>query len=261
MLTIISVNYNASLYLNANIEHLSRRDFLPKEFKWFVVDNSEEPDDLDARFNILPGVQSKGYDPDAHRIIWGGSIPHSLGLNSALSTIDFSSCQYLLVMDPDFYLLKPIDDILSEMSSKQLGFAGADYTNLKKNLIRGFPTAFCMFVDLHQVPLKDLDFRAGFESKEEMNHYGVFKDNGANKPCLWPDTGWRISSKYKDGPLKYKVIANKPYQRLNGCDWYPQFAVHARMKVEKKKRDKLTDDRLFLKKLLKGGEEFSEIGL
>lgn len=253
-LEILSVNYRSSVYLNSNIKYLSRYNLLPNKFRWTVVDNSEKREKLDRRFNVMAGCQKDGHNPSEHLVINGGSIYHGKALNLALKQCSFSS-KFLLILDPDFYLIRPLSSILEEMSKDNLAFHGGSYSNKRKNLIRDFPVAFCLFIDLTQVPITDLDFHAGFRSVEEKIENGVYQDNELNPAMLFPDCGWRIYKKYKGGPLNYRYIRHKHNHKWPNYEHFPGFAMHLHCKVEQKPEFILKQHKFFIKELLRLGPE------
>jgi hypothetical protein len=123
-------------------------------WRWIVVDNSQNglegffPCD-DARFVAIPGAES--------RKVGRRSYHHAAGLHLALPLV---RTRFLLILDPDFYILRPnwLRDIPAHMDRNNLAFFGAPWHPRWSTKYRYFPSVHCLFVDLNQVPLADLDF-------------------------------------------------------------------------------------------------------
>lgn len=238
-LSILTVNWNSSEYLNTNIEHIVHYNgFIPN---WIAVDNSDNPDNLDERFTVIPGIRQNTWDPNEHRNILCGSIHHSLGIHAGLPHI--GNPNYLLVLDPDFYICRPLESILKEMQENNYAFMGAAYSNKLKPLYDKFPAAFCMFIDLNQIDINQLNFKAGFNEHQQS----MFKNK------IYPDVGWKIGNIYKKSELKY-TWSNNSHRDDIDCvfDYYKSLnSFHLRCKLHHPDK-RLANHRKFFKRLLNG---------
>ncbi len=67
--------------------------------------------------------------------------------------------RYVAFLDPDFFIVPPLQRIVDHMRTNGLAFFGAPYAiDPEKARRQDFPTAFCMFVDAEQVELPAFDF-------------------------------------------------------------------------------------------------------
>jgi hypothetical protein len=212
MLTIATVSYHSEAYLHLNYNIMSKRC---SNFKWLVVDNSDTL--KDDRFVKLPGVKMP---PETGNKVNKHSHHHAIGMNQTLPYID---TEYVLFLDPDFFILANVDGILHHMKDKQLDFFGASYfpgKNIKP--IMDFPVVFCMMVNTNKVDIKSFDFIPP-------------KIDNSN---LWHDTGCNIYEKYR--PIaKYEIFdIGEPKSKPECCEFYRWgghiSAIHCRAKLHLK---------------------------
>lgn len=168
-LTICTVSYRSASLLDLNLT-LTRELNPATNFHWLVVDNAG---DFQAR--TLSDVQEV-------RIIQGepclnlgklrGSYHHAQALNHAVGLV---STRYLMVIDPDFFIIKKgwVADVLNHMSVNGLAFWGAPYYPDLTWKRRYFPTVSCMIVDLQQVPATALDFTPELDEYMTISTYPV----------------------------------------------------------------------------------------
>jgi hypothetical protein len=186
-LTICSVSYHSGLHLQLNWE-LTTRAAGP--VRWLVVQNGP-PEPLDT-FEVLPGVARPqlALPPDGTARVNGASYHHALALNSALGWLD---SRFVLFLDPDFYIVPPLGELLDHMVRHELAFFGAPYAiDPARPRIQGFPCAFCMLVDGSRVDLRSLDFLPDASRRDVM-----------------ADTGYRIYSHYVQTDqtgLRYEAV-------------------------------------------------------
>lgn len=146
-------------YIRANIELIAllNRDC---DYRVYVLDNSSglngAPIDIKSELvTILEGVpQDTSYSPHCR-----GSYHHAAALNRFLRE-DHVSTRYLLILDPDFYILQEswVAAVLSYMDEKGLSFFGAPWHPKWFTKYRYFPCAHCMFIDRDRIDVKTLDF-------------------------------------------------------------------------------------------------------
>ena len=232
-MTIISVSYKSVDYLNLNGAFLDRAGI---NVKWVVLDNTEgqtEEQDLiktygassSSNFEWHQGVLDRGIKTklgeNADWDIWSGSHQHGLALNKGLDYV--GETDYLLFLDPDFFIIPPLSAIIECMEENNYTFYGAPYHFSKSKLYGGFPAAFCMFINTKAIDIAKLDFYPGF---------GDFKTD------LYPDVGYKVYEKYGGENCKVAVPTNgwadfpeiPPKYRLYNLDEKP-FGIHPGMKI------------------------------
>lgn len=185
-ITICSSNWYNEPYINLN-HHLTCL-YQSQDINWIVVDNSvNRIEELHESIKILDSVDAP---PDKDGI-GKGSFQHGLAFNKAK---EYIKTDYVLFLDPDFFVIYPFDEIIEYMDNNQLTFFGAPYTN--KKLITDFPVAYCLFVNLKCISVNDLDFQAGFDNE-------IYHD-------FYPDVGHKIYYHYKyiDTKHKYDTVTH-----------------------------------------------------
>lgn len=161
------------------------------------------------------------------------SYSHAMGLQRALAEV---KTRYLLILDPDFYLVKPewVTEILEYMGRKELAFFGVPWHPRWFLKYRDFPCVHCFFVDLEKVKFSAdylhpellsgavkasgfwLDFVSKQSPKPRRERLGFLLKNikqairedmqqrrniGASR-----DTGYRLYEEYaKSGKYKFEV--------------------------------------------------------
>lgn len=137
-LTVILVNFKSEALLNFNYQLLT--DLNPNiNLKWIVVDNTPNNEELrrhelDPRFTVLPSVARPEH------LYGDSSYHHALGLNSCLPHI---KTRYLLVLDPDFYIVMPnaLAKVLDFIEKANAGFIGVPWHPKRSIKYRGFPVS------------------------------------------------------------------------------------------------------------------------
>ena len=156
-LTALSVFFHSEALLQQNI-HLTDRLNPGSRMRWLAVNNgSPKVSDLDvSRVEVLNGTPDIPFEVSRDR----GSLHHSEGLMLGKGHV---STRFLLVIDPDFYVLRPrwIDDILEHMESHKLSLFGSCWHPRWWYQYRYFPTVHFMLIDLDRLPLHELDFSPG----------------------------------------------------------------------------------------------------
>jgi hypothetical protein len=201
-ITVCSVSFNHAehLRLNQNLaDNLNRNPH--RSIFWIIGENS--PDDSRSKLasdeqglQVIPGPKG-AYKPNLH---------HALSLNSCVELV---GTRYLLVLDPDFYIIRDnwADSVISYMMENDLAFFGVPWHPKYTSKYRYFPCVHCMFVDLRKVPANELDFRpisasqAPIESKagrDEQTNRGLFTRilasalPGRDVGRAYKDTGTRV---------------------------------------------------------------------
>lgn len=192
-LTICSVSFHSGLHLRLNWELVTRAS---GPVRWVVVQNGP-PEPLEV-FEVLPGVPRPELvlPPGAQARVNGASYHHALALNSALPRLD---SRFVLFLDPDFYIVPPVHELLEHMVREELAFFGAPYAiDPTRPRIQGFPCAFCMLVDGARVNVRGFDFLPD-----------------ASRTDVMADTGYRIYAHYAQPGTKVRYEAALPVAR---CD-------------------------------------------
>lgn len=203
-LTICTVSYKHKRHLLLNHATLLRLN--PKNtspIPWLVVENfsGESADKLkdgQEKFELLPGSNDTSL---------GASHHHAAALNSLIKHVQ---SRYILVLDPDFYLLLPhwIETVLTHMREQNIAFFGVPWHPKYVENYRYFPAVHCMFIDLEQVPVETLDFRPILDAGAYYGQGGILS-RWANKlfKYRWRqpwDTGTRIYHAFSWTSLKYE---------------------------------------------------------
>lgn len=223
-LAIVSCSYYAWEYLNINY-YLTFPYNDDLSIDWYVCQNST----ICFRDHLLPVFhQIEGVDrqKDADKI-GAGSYHHGLGLNKVIAAVP-KDYRYLLVLDPDFYVLPKLSSVLYKMQKDKLAYFGASYMALSKPMFRDFPAAFCQFIDCEKVDIYGLDYSP---SPEETEYYG---DVGIKVMKEGSKSAFDIAVPYtgQNSPFRHTKKYNN---KLSGYDQYcyndKLWGLHSRMKL------------------------------
>lgn len=211
-LTICSVSFHSGLHLQLNWELTTRVCGL---VRWVVVQNGP-PEPLDT-FEVLPGVARPHLPlPSGNARVNGASYHHALALNSALSRL---TSRFVLFLDPDFFIVPALGELLDYMVRRELAFFGAPYAiDPARPRLQGFPCAFCMLVDASRVDVRGFDFLPD-----------------ANRQDVMADTGYRIYARYlaaRGAGVRYEAVlpacrlaTSYPHSRQSFAAWCGEDAM------------------------------------
>ncbi len=152
-LTICTVSFHNAPHLIANWELGERLNRGKGRLKWIVAENT--PDGSrhkltapDPRFRLIAGTEGRHRD----------NYHHTIALQKTLGLVD---TRFLLVLDPDFYIVRPswLQEVLDYMVEGGLGMFGVPWHPKYIEKYRYFPCVHCFFVDLEKVSMSELDFR------------------------------------------------------------------------------------------------------
>lgn len=176
-LTICSTSYDSCDYINLNASLM-----IPKGVDWLVALNKQK-ERVSSFVRSIPGVPSPTEVPEG--FVGRASYHHAAALNMICRTQELKT-RYVLFLDPDFFIMPDMGDIIKYMEEKDLTFFGAPYYLDEGKIPRvyDFPVAYCMFVDTHKVAAHSLDF----------------------EPAPYKDTGYKIYEKYKFSDHKYEAV-------------------------------------------------------
>ena len=155
-------------FIRSNIE-LSRKLNPNADIEFVVIDNGITgpqgigiEGDLDAE--VIQGVPQSNDKPASCR----GSYQHSEALNGYLQSTKPNS-RYLLILDPDFYIVTTnwVNMVTTHMKDLGLAFFGAPWHPKWYSKYRNFPCVHCMFVDCNQIDITELDFAPALVSRNE----------------------------------------------------------------------------------------------
>ena len=195
-LTICTVSFGHQelIELNLMLTRALNPEFEQK-IKWLIADNAYENEKKrlkidDKRVHVTPGIS----DASA-----GASQHHAVSLNALIGE---AKTQYLLVLDPDFYILTSdwCSKVLNHMRRENLSFFGTPWNPRYNNNYRYFPAVHCMFVDLHRASIQSLDFRPLLDRLDTPTSIKGPLDYipflAKRRRVSW-DTGTRIFEDYK----------------------------------------------------------------
>lgn len=174
--TLCSVSYHSRFHLAMNYELTCQQS---KNFRWIVVQNGP-PEDL-PNFSVIPGAKRPPAIPAGNPAIKAVSYHHAMGLNLALPHI---RSRFAVFIDPDFFIVPPLAEVMDFMDRRGLAFFGAPYAiDPNKRRRQDFPCAFCMFVDTTKVDIAKFNFLPDSARTDIM-----------------ADTGFHIYTRYADQP-------------------------------------------------------------
>lgn len=162
-LTICTVSYGHKSLIGANIDFVKKMN-PGVSVSWVIVENT--PDGKKEGFaigengniRVIKGV------PNNFNGIGSASYHHASGLNMAIKEVKTA---YVLVLDPDFYIVKNnwVQDVMEHMKKKNLAFFGAPYNPKRYMKYREFPCIHCVFIDLTKVEKEKLDFSPQYDQE------------------------------------------------------------------------------------------------
>lgn len=249
-LSICSAVYYNETYLNKNLRLTNLNGI---NYEWVVVNNTNKQekklnnDILDNQFKVIDGV-----DRDMIEVKDGlgpHNFQHGLSLNKAIANASLDS-DFLLLIDPDFFIVTPIETVLNHMRETDKWLFGASYMS-KTPLIYDFPVAFCLFIDLDKLSRARLDFEPGykgFPNKDYNPDVGYsfnceclenkvpyeFVIPSVSEPEVPPYTFTRNTLKSKYGII-YDNPVNAKGTKIDEYFWRDEiFGVHLRSKLHSK---------------------------
>jgi hypothetical protein len=160
------VAYDSADWLKLNAR-LVRKLNPNTSYSWIVVENSKQdsskrlnPDNRD--FDIIQGA-------DCEQVPYAAaSYHHGTGLNLGIKTV---TSRFLLVLDPDFYVIQDdwIAKILDYMKQESVSILGAPWHPQRYKKWRYFPCAHCTFFDLSKIDSQALDFRPDYDAYPRLD--------------------------------------------------------------------------------------------
>lgn len=195
MITICSANLGTSSYLNLNwdltVAALGRRP------RWIVSDN-DAPEitaiagvsPLDPGFEVVEGVSKYYCIPRAQQLrVGANNVQHGLSLNNAVKKAIEYGDRYLLLLDPDFFIIPSLDTVIEYMQKKGLAYFGAPYLS-ETPLVHNCPVAFCLFIDMEKRIPGPLNFEPGYFAPDDQ---------------VYPDVGCKVYQQFIDQPKLYDI--------------------------------------------------------
>lgn len=210
-ITICMVNYLDHNFVYMNYDNICNNN---SNFKLILVNSLQSKDDCnnpknqyyydnyplsnfnDKRVTIIDGVCRDEIIKELSLekfLVGPASYYHGFNLNKALSHV---KTRYLLLLDADFFIIRPFSEIIQYMQANNLcayGAAGNKFDWCKptpNQLVPNVPGARCMFLDTEKLPIQDLDFTPLLDKDERGEYY--------------PDTGYKVSTKLLD--IRYEVL-------------------------------------------------------
>lgn len=269
-LTICSVNYKHSKHLMENIELVKLLNPRTK-IKWIIANN--EPDK-----NILVDI-IKSYS-DSVKIdnspqnncvgIGKGSKNHATGLNLIITKV---KTRFVLILDPDFYLILPdwVERIIKYMTQNNIALFGVPLHPKWEVKYRYFPCVHCLLVDTKYIDLSSLSFMPEFENIDPLN---IWRRIISKVPLIRgrasigrsKDTGYKIYEKYYNSPGIKHALAIPSFSNTDLYNKY--YKINDRTKINRwilfnKILDKIFPDSMSMFPKKKGyftKVSFSELG-
>ena len=216
-LTICTVSYNSADWINLN-ERLVNALNPDTNYHWIIVENSPRDSDKRIFTPMMPNmsiVEGAETEPDRYAV---PSYHHGSGLNIGIQGVH---TRYLLVLDPDFYIIQKgwIGSIVKYMLQNQIYILGAPWHPSRYKKWRYFPCAHCTFYDLKHINKDSLDFRPDYDTYTRLDkkHKGLQKKFSkwidplklANRRLIGhsADTGYRIYLTYNKNSLRNECFA------------------------------------------------------
>ena len=207
MLTILSVKYGPAHLLKWNAD-LCRALNPAARYEWLAINN-----DADGSFapgqelTVIPGVSV----PPTVNLKDRGSAHHAAALMSGLQHV---SGRYLLLLDQDFYVIRPdwIAQLLAYAGEHRLAFFGSVWHPRWSYQPRRFPSVHFMLIDLEQVPATSLDFRPdmGGNRLDALISHPRLPLPPALRTLLqvgtFRDTGWRVRDHFRTSDLRSECL-------------------------------------------------------
>ncbi|MDA8092643.1 MAG: hypothetical protein M0T84_01835 [Betaproteobacteria bacterium] len=212
-LTLCSVSFHNARHLALN-RRLAARLAGTGALPWVVAENTPPGgqdrlhEDAES-FKVIPGVDA-GHRPN---------YQHTEALQRCLEHVE---TRFLLVLDPDFYLLQPgwATTVPAYMLEHRLAFFGVPWHPKHLDKYRYFPCVHCMFIDLAQVPVDRLDFRPACADRSEAaspRRSGRLADIGRmltlqGRRKNYRDTGTRLYREFARHPTLMHECATPVYR-------------------------------------------------
>ena len=199
-------------------------------FRWhlgFLEDQVESNQLLTDRDNIKNYIFKKS--ELKLKYVDNPSSQHGALLNLLLERIEKHHSRFIIIIDPDFFILKRnwIHNLLDYMENKSVAILGASYPETDCRLYYDFPTAYFSVIDLSLISINKLDYlpdencmkmsdRTPWKSDSlpNLNGYSrvVSKNNKLNeflfllqsifrwrnKQTFFRDTGWKVRKVFKN---------------------------------------------------------------
>jgi hypothetical protein len=205
-------------------------------WEWVVVvDNDEGPatqDKIvqlgDERCRLVQGLEftMKGGRSDADQLR-RGSYHHAAALTK---TLGYVRTRFVLLLDPDFYIVRPawMEEVVGYMIQCGLALFGVPWHPRWLTKYRYFPCLHCLFIDLEQIPVDRLDVSPGFaasggpgtQSQEPLESLKQRIPSGVRRlvrplaRALWfdrqsiggsPDNGYKLFQRFGgNGRIRYE---------------------------------------------------------
>lgn len=162
---------------------LTRRLNPGQPLRWRVMENYPKPEIKQGRlrhdllladgFEVSPGKYVAAFVKDGvipWHVLNRGSYQHAAAINSMLKEV---TTRYVLVMDPDFFIVRPnwIAETLAHMQRNKLAWFGAPFFADEYMRYRYFPSIICSLIDLEQVDQNAIDFSPDLRGYRLWKHF------------------------------------------------------------------------------------------
>lgn len=202
-LTIYTVSYGHSDYLQLNLDFLKKNNQdSGSVVEWLVAENAHQ--------NMPNRITNENWPFETYQYSLdtglGASHHHALALNTLLEN---QRSRFILVLDPDLYILTPnwVNEVIDYMKQHDLAFFGVPWNPKYNENYRYFPAVHCMFIDTGQVNQNDLDFRPYLENHDIYKRIGFLESMGQAYRYRRPwDTGTRVYEKFYKSNLRSECV-------------------------------------------------------
>lgn len=191
-LNIYTCNWYSGHFLEANYKLIKQLN-PDLKFRWLICNHNPPGYNDIVNHEEYVIFDKKNYDNNI------GSISHGKGMNYLFrQAINLKlDAYYHLTLDPDFYLFRPVKNLINKIIDLNIDILGAAYVfqpsrNFK---LLYYPTVFCELFNGSSVDILKLDFTSLITTKGWRQKYGFI-----------PEVSHKIWIKMRDGYYKYHTI-------------------------------------------------------
>ena len=191
------------------------------DFRWIIC-NQSPPVYRDIIIHPEYIIYERENELKGEYIYGMASVSHGNGLNFLFQKAKDLEADYHLVIDPDFYCFRPIQEIANTMRDRDINMMGVGYPNRFRMFKYIFTCASCaMFTMYRNLNMMDLDFSADLHLTPPVGD--ILDPTGLRR-----DVGYKIMLRALDGQFSQYNINNN--MMTNNGDVYYEgnhlFGIH-----------------------------------